>query len=116
MPEQPEESPRPSPPDKGPEDKKKDGWVDRIAKRSTGLPQDVSPPDKEDRSGEKSLWNLAGLGIQFAATVAIFAYIGYAADKTLGWSPWCTIGLSMAAVIGNLYLLIKEAFKEPPTK
>ena len=91
------------------------GWIDSLARRSTGLPQQEVRPDSELRKGDTSLWRLAGLGIQFAATVAIFAFMGNALDKKMGWSPWALVSFSLLAVIGNLYLLIKETLKQDST-
>ena len=92
--------------------KKSAGWLDDLARRSTGLPQDVRQSDK-DRQGEGSLWKFAGLGLQFAGTTAFFTFVGYELDKKFGSSPWWTISLAMLAVIGSLYLLIKEAMTPP---
>lgn len=83
-------------------------WIDSLAQRSTGLPGSA-PSSKPASSGETSLWKLAGLGLEFAATVAIFALIGYELDKWFRTSPWCVIAFTLIALIGNLYLLVKEA-------
>lgn len=98
----------PSPPP--PSDPPKTGWIEGLAKRSSGLPEDVS--QKRPDAGDKTLWTFAGLGLQFAATTAVFALMGYGLDRKMGWSPWGMIGLTMLAVIGSLYLLIKEAIKD----
>ena len=92
-------------------DSKPEGWIDGLARRSTGLPGDETPAPK-DREGDKKLWSVFGLGIQFAATVALFALMGYELDKKMNWAPWGLVTLSLLAVIGNLYLLIKESLKE----
>jgi len=81
-------------------------------KQSTGLPEDSKPEVKTDEGS--SLWSLAGLGLQFAGTAALFALMGYALDRQMGWSPWGMISLSMVGVIGGLYLLIKESLKQNP--
>jgi F0F1-type ATP synthase assembly protein I len=93
------------------------GWVERLAQRSTGLPEEPSRNERmEPKGGDSSLWRMAGLGIQFAATVAIFAWMGNALDRRMGWSPWGLVSLCLIAVIGNLYLLIKESMRQdgPP--
>ncbi|MGN6370517.1 MAG: AtpZ/AtpI family protein [Phycisphaerae bacterium] len=68
--------------------------------------------------GDSALWKLAGLGFQFAASSVIFALIGVYIDKRTGWSPWGVVSLVFLALIGNLYLLIKEGLKSdnPPGK
>ncbi len=90
--------------------KNKPGWMDRLADQSTGLPAD-QPSRKEPADTGTNPWRLAGVGIQFAGTVAIFALIGYWLDHRFGWTPWATVALAMVAVVGNTYLLIKEAIK-----
>jgi F0F1-type ATP synthase assembly protein I len=91
------------------------GWLESLAQRSTGLPEHQTRSSPESRKGDTSLWRLAGLGVQFAATTAIFAFMGIVLDKKMGWSPWGLVSLSLIAVIGNLYLLIKESLKQDIT-
>src|SRR3954463_986502 len=94
--------------------KRPDSWLEKLAQKSTGLPDTSPKPDSpaSSKDSDTSLWKYAGLGIQFAGTVALFAFFGYELDKWQNWSPWGVISLSMIAVIGNLYLLIKEGLKE----
>ena len=95
---------------------KKVGFIDRLAQRSTGLPEFESP--REARPAEKSAWRYAGIGLQFAATTGLFALMGYAVDRKMGWTPWAMVALTMLGIVGGLYLLIKEALREnrPPEK
>src|SRR3954447_7878035 len=86
------------------------GWIGGLANRSTGLPGDTSDKPKPER--EKSPWSYAGMGLQFAGTTAVFAFIGLYLDRRYGWSPWGTVTLSMVGVVGGLYLLIKDALNE----
>lgn len=94
-----------------PEDPKKPGWIEDLAQRSTGLPRDEQKPEATEQQASVQLWRFAGLGIQFAVTVALFAWIGWELDRWRGWNNAGVITLSLIAVIGNLYLLIKEALK-----
>ncbi|HVX84810.1 MAG TPA: AtpZ/AtpI family protein [Phycisphaerae bacterium] len=91
--------------------RKTPGWIDTLAKRSTGLPGDESPPPPSSPSGgdDPSLWKWAGVGLQFAASVAIFLLIGRWIDTHFGWSYAATLSLLAIALIGNFYLLIKDA-------
>lgn len=95
------------------------GWVDKLAERSSGLPGKTT----KSSSGEPEVaggaggaggnsWHYAGLGLQFAGTVGIFAAAGYWLDHRFGWSPWGIVTLTMIAVIGSMYLLIKEGMKD----
>ena len=104
----PEETPRSEP--REPTGKKDDkvGWINRLAQRSTGLPEHRENPVPQDRSP----WSLAGVGLQFAATVAVFAFFGYYLDRRFNWTPWGTIGLAAFGFVGGLYLLIKQFLKD----
>ena len=95
------------------ENDKKVGWLERLAQRSTGLPGTGKAP--ESPQVDKSAWRYAGIGLQFAATTALFTLMGYGLDRKMGWSPWGTVGLTMVGLIGGLYLLIKEALRENET-
>lgn len=83
----------------------KRGWIEDLALRSSGVPQPENPSAKDK---EQSPWRFAGFGLQFAGLVILFTFMGYEIDKRMGWFPWMTVTLSMLAVIGNMYLLIKE--------
>jgi F0F1-type ATP synthase assembly protein I len=98
------DSPRPTPPK---------GWVGDLAQRSSGLPNDTTKADPKTGSDQQDSnpWKFAGVGIQFAGTIGLFALFGYGIDRHFGWSPWGTVTLVMIAIVGNTYLLIKEALK-----
>jgi hypothetical protein len=87
------------------------GWVERLAQKSTGLPQERSAEPKRG-SEDKTLWQYAGLGLQMGLTILLFAFLGYEIDKRMGWSPWGLVTASMLAVVGNMYLLVKESLKD----
>ena len=122
MAQQPDEPPSHEP-DKAREKDEQGTWIERIAKRSTGLPDGsrqtenhANPSRSSTNPGAKSPWAMAGVGIQFAGTAAIFALIGYYVDKRFGWSPWGLIGFSLVGFVGGLYLLIKEFLKDQGSK
>ncbi|HUO10163.1 MAG TPA: AtpZ/AtpI family protein [Phycisphaerae bacterium] len=108
-------------PDKNdPAPSNKPNWINSLAQRSTGLPTPQSPePSTKPEPGDASLWSLAGLGLQFAATVGLLAFLGIGIDRRYGTGPWAVVTLSSVAFIGNVYLLIKTAIKrdkEPKDK
>ncbi len=105
MPDQPPKTP-------GQKPGQKSGWLDDLARRSTGLPEDETPSVTPARSSDTSLWRLAGLGLQFALTVSIFALMGREVDRRMDWSPWGLVSFTLVAVIGNTYLLIKDVMKD----
>jgi len=89
------------------------GWVGDLAQRSSGVPPANPDGETKQSAGERSAgWRFAGIGFQFAGTVGLFAYFGYWVDQHFGWSPWGTVTLVLIAVIGNMYLLIKEALRQ----
>ncbi|MCL2646768.1 MAG: AtpZ/AtpI family protein [Phycisphaerales bacterium] len=85
------------------------GGLRGLAKRSTGLPADTTPTRE---NGDPDAWKVAGLGLQFAITIALFTLFGHILDQKLNWSPWGVVSMVLIAVVGNLYLLIKESLKE----
>jgi F0F1-type ATP synthase assembly protein I len=87
---------------------KKEGWIDNLAARSTGLPTPQNAPSPSS-SRDASLWSLGGAGLQFAATVALMALVGWKLDGWMGWSPWGVVSMTFLGLVGGLYLLIKEA-------
>lgn len=90
-------------------------WMGDLAKRSSGVPpaggHDEAPREELRKEGS-SAWRFAGLGFEFAGTVGLFAYFGFWLDRHFGWAPWGTVTLVLIAVIGNMYLLIKEAMRQ----
>jgi F0F1-type ATP synthase assembly protein I len=88
---------------------KKQGWIDNLAARSTGLPSDSPNSSSSPSSRDVSLWSLGGAGLQFAATVALMALVGWKLDGWMGWSPWGVVGMTFLGLVGGLYLLIKES-------
>lgn len=49
----------------------------------------------------------AGLGFQFAATIGLFTWAGWWADKRLSSSPWCTLLGVALGFTGALIALVK---------
>ena len=100
--------PAPDDPKKAPSNDTKEDWIERLAQRSTGLPEtsQAKPQPKQ-----ASPWTYAGMGVQFAGTAVVFAVMGYYLDQHMHWSPWGTIVCTMIGLIGGFYLMIKEAFR-----
>lgn len=48
-------------------------------------------PSRTPARGPSDLNRYAGVGVQFAGTIGVFAYAGYWADGKLGSSPWLMI-------------------------
>jgi F0F1-type ATP synthase assembly protein I len=54
----------------------------------------------------------AGLGVQFAATLAVSAYAGHWLDRKLGTSPWLLILLVFAGAAAAFYNMYRKVI--PP--
>ena len=92
-----------------PEPNRHSDWVDRLARKSAGLPREPKPPqEKKPDDGGRSVWALAGIGIQIGGTVALFLLAGRWIDKHFGWQYGATLTMMMIGLVGSLYLLIKE--------
>ena len=59
---------------------------------------------------EPSPWRYAGMGMEFAGSVAAMALVGYAIDRWLGTWPWCLVAGVVLGAVGGLYLLLKRAW------
>jgi ATP synthase protein I len=117
---EPDGKPDGKPTDPSPKKDASLGWIQGLAKRSSGLPEDITQPNPEPKKESgKNAWSYAGIGIQFAATTGFFAFMGLYLDRRMGWTPWGTVTLTLIGLIGGLYLLIKDALKDnkdPPNK
>ena len=57
---------------------------------------------------------LAGVGLQFAATIGVFALLGFWADRFLGPTPWLLlIGVFLGFGLGLVSLVSKLGPREP---
>ena len=53
----------------------------------------------------------AGLGLQFAATIGVFTWLGWYLDQRLGTVPWLLIAGVMLGFLGGIISLVR---KVPP--
>ena len=59
----------------------------------------------------------SGVGIEFAAAVAVFAFIGFWIDRKYDSAPWGVLVGAALGLIGGTYNLIRDslaAFRQPP--
>ena len=63
----------------------------------------MSRGDGGQRGALRELGRLAGLGVQFAATVALCAAAGWWADGELGTSPWLLIAGALIGAAAAFY-------------
>lgn len=62
----------------------------------------------------KNLMQLSSIGIEFAAAVFLFAFLGYMADKYLKTTPWLmALGVIIGAIAGfwNVYKIVLKDLK-----
>lgn len=77
-----------------------------------------------DDSGKKAGWGLGnsfkayraagplfGSGMQLAAAVVVFLFIGRWLDGVLGTDPWLMLTGALVGAAGGLYLFIRAALK-----
>jgi len=56
--------------------------------------------------GSSDLFRYAGVGMQFSATIGVFALIGHGLDRWLGTDPWLMIAGVFLGFGGGLYSMI----------
>jgi F0F1-type ATP synthase assembly protein I len=55
--------------------------------------------------------DVAGLGLQFAATLVVFSFAGIWLDKKLGTSPWLLIVMVFLGAAGAFYSMYRKLMK-----
>ena len=79
-----------------------------------GAPGANRPPGARPRLSSGSEY--AGAGMHFAATIGLFAYLGYWLDKRLGSGPWLIlIGVFAGAGLA-FFSLYRRVIKPPPPR
>ena len=66
------------------------------------------------RSVFDDYYRYAGVGLQFAATVAVFALLGWWGDGKLGTSPWLLLVGAFAGFGLGFYSLVSKFGRTPP--
>ena len=61
------------------------------------------PPEKGVSTGE-----YAGLGIQFAASIVVFLYLGQWLDRKLGTAPWLLLAGVFIGAGGSFYSMYRR--------
>ena len=65
-----------------------------------------------NRKLDRTPWvRSAGMGIDFAAAVAVFVLIGYWIDRRFGSSPWGVLVGAGLGLVGGMYNLIRQGLK-----
>ena len=60
---------------------------------------------------EPNLWALTGKGMELAAVVGVFTFIGWQLDKWLGSEPWFCLFLAGFGLVGGMYNLWRSVRK-----
>ena len=73
------------------------------------VPSEATPKAVHDAYGDgmRAAGPYLGLGIQIAASMALFCGLGYAADRWLGTSPWGILVGAMLGMAGIVALLVR---------
>lgn len=65
-------------------------------------------PTPRSSGTQTELYRYASVGLQFAATIGVFAFLGYWADGKLGTDPWLLIvGVFLGFALGLVSLISK---------
>lgn len=71
------------------------------------------PRSFQARSSHGSGPDFTHLGVQFAASILFFTYIGYWLDKKLGTSPWLIILFVFIGAGGAFYSVYRKVIGAP---
>lgn len=61
------------------------------------------------RDGMQAAGPYIGLGVQIAASMAVFAGGGYALDRSLGTTPWGILTGATLGMVGIVFLIVRVA-------
>jgi ATP synthase protein I len=75
--------------------------------RPVGTPQGPENPRRDPDKGV-SMGEYAGLGIQFAASIVVFLYLGQWLDRKLGTTPWLHFAGVFLGAGGSFYSMYRR--------
>ena len=73
-------------------------------------------PANSRRNGGPQASELAGVGLAFAASVALFLFLGMWADSRLGTSPWLLIAGAFIGGSAGFWSMYRKLVVEPRQK
>lgn len=82
-------------------------------------PSRDAPGRPDQRSTSPAAGGVAqygGLGLQFAAAVAFFTWVGHRLDAWLGSAPWLTILGALGGAAAAFYSIYRKVFPRPPAE
>ena len=65
-------------------------------------------PDENQRSALADSGRYAGLGLQMAASIGFFLWLGWEADQWLGWTPALTLLGAFVGAGGGFYSIYRH--------
>jgi F0F1-type ATP synthase assembly protein I len=66
-------------------------------------------PNRKNLRVNRSIWEIAGLGVEFAAILFVFIYLGNYLDTDWGFKPWGLV-LSLGLGFGlGLYHIVRRS-------
>jgi F0F1-type ATP synthase assembly protein I len=72
-----------------------------------GTPEGKKPPNGADERGT-SVGEYAGLGLQFAASIILFLFLGQWLDRRLGTEPWMLLIGVFVGAGGSFFLMYRK--------
>ncbi len=76
----------------------------------------ANPPDRGGRPALSSPSQFAGLGLQFAASISIFGWLGHWLDGRLGTSPWLLLLLVFVGAGAAFHSMYVRVFGSSASK
>lgn len=73
-------------------------------------------PANSRKSGGPQAGEVAGVGLAFAASVALFMFVGLWADRKLGTSPWLLIAGVFIGGSAGFWSMYRKLVVEPRQK
>lgn len=71
-------------------------------------PGPSAPDDGSGREGGTSAGAYLGLGLQFAASILVFVYLGQWLDRRFGTEPWLLLGGLLLGGGGSFYSIYRK--------
>jgi F0F1-type ATP synthase assembly protein I len=78
--------------------------------KPVGTPEGPDAPRRDADKGT-SVGEFAGLGLQFAASIVLFLYLGQWLDRKLGTEPWLLLTGVFVGAGGSFYSLYHRLMK-----
>ncbi|MQA89922.1 MAG: hypothetical protein GEU90_06780 [Gemmatimonas sp.] len=73
----------------------------------------MAAPGREERSTTTQVAEVAGVGLQFAAAIVLFLFVGRWLDSRLGTEPWLLLIGVLLGAVGGFYSMYRQLVIAP---